>query len=538
MSGTPLPPPEAVPAPAAGVLAPLSDTRRVLVVFAGLMLGLLMVGLDQTTVSVAAPTIAEKLGGLDNLSWVFTANLVAAAVAAPLFGKLSDRFGRRLLFNTAVVLFVAGSAACGLAQNMTALVVFRAVQGLGAGGVTAMAVVVVGGLVAPRARAGYQGWIGAELALAQVVGPTVGGWLTDHLSWRWVFFVNLPVGLAALAVTAVAMRLPETKGPRSAVDWPGAGLLVAWLSCLMLMLSWGGQQYPWSSGRVVALGVATALLLAAFLVVEWRAADPVLPLRLFRTPVAGVSLGLMFLAGAGVYSILFYLPTLLQIVVGTSATDSGLLMFPLQAGVVATSVATGHLVAATGRYRWWPVVGTALAVVGLVLLSRVGPGTGHGVAVVYLVVVGLGLGCVVQLMVAITQNAVPLPELGIATAATGLSRIVGGAVGAGVLGTVLNNRLADGVAAHLPKNALPPGLPPTALLQNPSMAKRMPPPVRDALAQAFADAFHTVFLAAAGITAGAFLLSLAVRQIPMRAREEPPAAADTGAGGTPVAPAP
>ncbi len=328
----------------------LLGSRKTLVVFTGLLLGLLIAGLGQTTVAVAAPTIVQDLGGLSDLPWVFTANLIAAAVGAPLFGRLSDLYGRRMLFNVALVLFLAGSAACALAQNVPQLGVCRAVQGLGAGGLTAMAIVIVGDIVSPRARAAYQGYIGAELAVAQVIGPWLGGYLTDAFSWRWVFLVNLPIGITALVVTATTLKVPSPR-ERAAVDWAGAALLVVALSCLMLVFSWGGRLHPWTSGPIVALVAATLVALAAFVLVERRAAEPIMPLRLFANPVAATALVLVFFAGAGLLTMTFYMPALLQIVIGMSATSSGLLLFPLQAGVVVTSVVSGHVVAATGRYR-------------------------------------------------------------------------------------------------------------------------------------------------------------------------------------------
>lgn len=511
--------------------------RELLVVFIGLLLGLLIVGLDQTTVAVAAPTIVQDLGGLRDLPWVFTANLIAAAVAAPLFGKLSDLYGRRLLFNTALVAFLAGSAACGLAQTVGQLIAFRAVQGVGAGGMTAMVIVVIGDLVSPRARASYQGYIGAELALAQVLGPWLGGYLTDQASWRWVFYLNIPIGLLALAVTAFTLRLPPARGG-GRIDWLGAALLVATLSCLMLLFSWGGQQIPWSSPQILLLALITLVLLASFLVAERLAADPIMPPRLFRNPVPAVALALMFLAGASLFSMTFYMPAVLQIVIGVSATNSGLLLFPLMAGVVATSILSGHVVAATGRYRLWPILGTFVATLGLLLLSRITPETGQGLAILYMVALGLGLGCIVQLMVVIVQNAVPRADLGIATATTGLFRILGGAVGAGLFGAVLNARLPQAIAEHLPQGALPPGVNPGFLAQNPQAAAGMPPPVLQGLANAFADTFQVVFLTAVPIGLAAFVLALFLRELPMRTRIEapPPGPPDPGPAATAATP--
>ncbi|MBW8485867.1 MDR family MFS transporter [Actinomadura parmotrematis] len=495
--------------------APLPGRRQTLVVFGGLLLALLVVGLDQTTVAVAAPTIVQKLGGLSSLPWVFSANLLAAAAAAPLFGKLSDLYGRRPLFLAALAVFVAGSLACGLAQNTGQLIAFRAVQGVGSGGMTAMVVVVVGALTGPRSRAAYQGYIGAELAVAQVVGPWLGGYLTDHASWRWVFLLNVPVGLAALAIAWLTLRVPRAT-VRPAIDWLGAALLVGGLASLLLALSWGGSKYAWSSGQVVGLLAAGVALLAAFGFAESRAAEPIVPLAFFRNRVSAVALVLMLLVGMSLFSLTFYMPAMLQIVIGVSATDSGFLVLPLQLGVLATSIASGHAVAATGRYRWWPVAGTVVAAAGVFLLSRISPDTGQATALLFMVVVGLGLGCLVQLLVVVAQNAVDRRDLGSVTASAGLFRILGGAVGAGVFGAILNARLPDAVAAHVPRGALPPGMPVGFLTQNPAQVKKLPPPARTGLAAAFADTFHVIFLAALPLAALAIVAALLLKQIPMR----------------------
>ncbi|MBO2463985.1 MFS transporter [Actinomadura violacea] len=520
-------------APAAAPAA-LPSRGQALVIFGGLLLALLIVGLDQTTVAVAAPTMMQKLGGLGDLPWVFSANLLAAAAAAPLFGKLSDLFGRRALFITALAVFVAGSAACGLAQNGGQLIAFRAVQGAGSGGITAMVVVVIGAIVGPRTRAAYQGYVGAELAVAQVIGPWLGGYLTDHATWRWVFLLNVPVGLIALVVAWLTLKAPPA-GARPVIDWFGAAFLVAGIACLLLALSWGGTKYHWSSGQVIGLLVAAAALLTAFAFTERRAAEPIVPLGFFRDRVTAVALLLMLLVGMSIFSLTFYMPAMLQIVTGVSATDSGFLVLPLQLGVVATSIVSGHVVAASGRYRPWPIAGTAVAAVGVYLLSRITPGTGEVTAMLFMVIVGLGLGCLVQLMVVVVQNAVPQRELGSVTASTGLFRIVGGAVGSGVFGAILNARLPDAVAKHVPRGALPPGMPVGFLTQNPSQVKKMPPPVRTGLAAAFADVFHVIFLSALPLAALAFVAALLLKQIPMRGHD--PAAADPEEAAPPAVPA-
>ncbi|NUR31054.1 MAG: MFS transporter, partial [Catenulispora sp.] len=401
--------------------------REILIAFIGLLLGLLLVALDSVTVANALPSMIAELQGLSLLSWVIVANLLGATVGVPLFGKLSDMYGRRPLLVAAIVLFVAGSVVCGLAQDMGQMVAGRAVQGLGGGGVTAMAITIVGDMVRPRARARYQGYLGAEYAVATIVGPFLGGYLTDSLSWRWVFLINLPLGLIALAVTAIVLKLPARRVHR-VIDWPGIALGLSGLTCLLLVASWGGQQYPWSSPLIIALAVAGVALPALFVVVERRSAEPLIPLGLFTSAVTRVALVLILLVGVVNFTAVSYLPTFLQIGLGQSATNSGILLFPLMGGLIVTSVISGHVISRTGRYRLWPIAGSIAITLGLFLLSRMDAGTSTVMVAVHMGVLGLGVGCMAQLTV-VVQNGVPRADLGSGTATAGLCRALGGAVG-------------------------------------------------------------------------------------------------------------
>jgi EmrB/QacA subfamily drug resistance transporter len=490
--------------------------RQIQIVFSGLMLGMLLAALDQTIVSTALPTIVGELGGLSHLSWVVTAYLLASTASTPLYGKLGDLYGRKGVFQAAIVIFLVGSALSGLSQNMAELIAFRALQGLGAGGLMASALAIVGDVVAPRERGRYQGYMGGVFAFASVAGPLAGGFFTDHISWRWVFYVNLPVGALALVVTSIVLNLPFRRVQRR-IDWLGAGLIAAAVTCVLLVTVWGGDQYAWGSPQILGLAAAGVVLLAAFAWQEQRAEEPILPPHLFRNSVFRVSLALMFLVAVSLFGALVYLPLFQQLATGASATNSGLLLLPLMAGIVTTSIISGQLITRTGRYKWSPLLGTMLMTIGLFLLSRMTIATTRLTSGLFMLVLGLGLGGLMQVSVLATQNAVDRRDLGTATSAVGFFRNLGGAVGTAAFGAVFTNRLAHYLPQYLPAGTLG-RFDLKALQASPSAIHRLPAALQDGIAQSFAHAIHWVFLSAGPVAALAFVVALFLKELPLRER--------------------
>jgi EmrB/QacA subfamily drug resistance transporter len=492
-----------------------TSPERVRLIFGALMLVLLLASLDQTIVSTALPTIVGDLGGLSKLSWVVTAYLLTATVVGPLYGKLGDLYGRKIVLQTAIVIFLVGSALCGLSQNMTELIVFRGVQGLGGGGLLVVTVAVVGDVVPPRERGRYQGFFGAVFAVSTVLGPLLGGWFVDHLSWRWIFYINLPIGAIAFGVIGAVFH-SQARHVRDRIDFLGAGLLAAGLAAVVLYTSLGGTTYAWGSPWMVVLLVAGILALVAFVYVEKHAAEPILPLELFRSRAFTVSSTVGFIVGLALFGAITYVPLYLQIVKGHDPTSSGLLMTPMMAGLLVTSIASGQVITRTGRYKLFPIVGTALAAVGLALLSRLEVDTSTLVAALYLVVLGLGLGMVLQVLVLVAQNSVPYELLGVATSGSTLFRQVGGSIGVAMFGAIFANRLAVDVAAAFPPGA---GIPTES---NPTAIRNLPPVVHDLYVGAVATALHPVFLTAAAIATVAFLLTWLLPEVPLRATSQAP----------------
>jgi EmrB/QacA subfamily drug resistance transporter len=485
------------------------DAKRVRVVFGALLVVVLLAALDQTIVSTALPTIVGELGGIEHLSWVVTSYLLAATVVTPLYGKLGDLYGRKLLLQVAVVIFLIGSILCGLSQNMGELIAFRAVQGLGGGGLIVLAMATVGDLVPPSERGRYQGMFGAVFGVATVIGPLVGGYIVEHLSWRWIFYVNIPVGLAALAVIAIAFTAP-TERRRHAIDYLGAGTLAGALSAIVLFTSLGGTTYDWGSPQLLVLAVLGVVLTGAFLLAERRAAEPILPLDLFRNRVFSVASAIGFVVGLALFGSVTFLPLYLQVVKEKSPSASGLLLLPLMAGVLVASIGSGQLITRMGRYRVFPIVGTALMTVAMVLLSRLWVDTPIVVADVYVLILGLGLGFVMQVLVLAVQNAVDYEHLGVATSGATLFRSIGGSIGVALFGAIFANRLGAELAG-----ALPPGtrIPAAA---DPDAIRALPPAVHTPFVEAFASALQIVFLAAVPISILAFALTWFLREVPLR----------------------
>jgi EmrB/QacA subfamily drug resistance transporter len=487
--------------------------QQILVVFSGLMLGMLLAALDQTIVATALPTIVGELGGLDHLSWVVTAYLLTSTASTPLYGKISDLYGRKIVFQAAIVIFLAGSVLAGLAQNMAQLIGFRAIQGLGAGGLIAMALAIIGDVVSPRERGRYQGYMGSVFALASVAGPLLGGLFVEHLSWRWVFYINLPVGAVALVVTSVVLDLPFARREH-AIDYLGAALLVAAVTCTLLATVWGGTEYAWSSPVILGLIAAAVALTVLFVLQERRAPEPILPLRLFRNSVFSVSSAVGFLVGLTMFGAIVFLPLFLQVVNGVSPTRSGLLILPLMLGLIGAAVASGRTITRIGRYKVFPVVGTAVMTVGVYLFTHLDQHTAGVLTSLYMVVLGAGIGMVFQVLVLAVQNAVEHRDLGTATSVSTFFRSMGGAFGTAIFGAIFGSQLARHLSVFVP--GLGGSLTPDSLQGSPEQISSLPPAILGGVIEAFARSVHSVFVWTLPFAVLAFALSLLLKEIPLK----------------------
>ncbi|HSO98059.1 MAG TPA: MFS transporter [Solirubrobacteraceae bacterium] len=475
--------------------------RSLFLIFTGLVLVMLLAALDQTIVATALPTIAGDFGGLSHISWVVSAYLLGQTAVTPLYGKLGDLYGRKVVLQSAIVLFLVGSALCGAAQSMTELIVFRGIQGLGGGGLIVLTQAVVGDVVPPRRRGIYQGIFGAVFGVASILGPLLGGVLVDNASWRWIFYVNIPLGLIALVVLGIV--LPDTgKRGEPIIDYLGAGLIATGLSAIVLVTSLGGNTWAWDSPQVIIVGALGLVLLVVFALVEQRAAEPVLPPRLFRNRVFAVASVIGLIVGFAMFGAITFLPLFFQTVNGASATTSGLRMVPMMAGMLVTSIGSGQLIARIGRYKPFPIAGTALMAVGFLLLAGMGVGVTTLSTSLRLLVLGLGLGLVMQVLVLAVQNAVDYADLGVATSGATLFRSMGGCLGTATFGAVFSSGLSSELGSRLTGAAAQGGR------LSPAQLARLSPAEHAVYAHAFVNSLQPVFLMAAAVTAAAFVFSL------------------------------
>ncbi len=495
--------------------------EEIMVILSALMLAMLLAALDQTIVATALPRIATDLHGLNKLSWVATAYLLTSAISTPLYGKLSDQFGRKKIFQFAIILFLIGSVLCGQSRNMNELVAFRALQGIGAGGLMSLSMTIVGDVVSPRQRGKYLGYFGSVFALSSVAGPLLGGFFTDSLSWRWVFYVNLPLGIIALYAIARRLHLPVKHGDQK-IDYVGGALLAATVVPLILATVWGGVTYPWGSSTIIGLYIATgvAFILLTLWEIKTPKAEAIVPTHLFRNQIFTVSVILSLLVGIAMFASILFIPEYQQVVRGYSAVKSGLLLLPLVVGMLTALITCGRLITRWGHYRIFPIIGTLITTLGIWLFSHLGIHTSQITLSIWMIVIGVGIGSFMQVLVLAIQNSVPHEELGVATASSAFFRSLGSSLGGAVFGSILTNRLTYHLSRLLPKGGL--GGHTTDLatsVQNgvtPTFLNNLPPNISHAIYQAFILSFRDMFLLAIPVMVLAFFGALLLKEKPLR----------------------
>lgn len=500
----------------------IQDRRQFAWTFVGLLLAMLLAALDQTIVATALPTIVGELNGLEHLSWVVTAYMLAATIGLPIYGKAGDLYGRKPVFVFAIIVFLLGSILSGIAGDMTQLIVFRALQGIGGGGLMIGAQAIVADLVPPRERGKYMGLMGAVFGLSSVAGPLLGGFFTDNFGWRWIFYINIPLGVVALATVTFALHLHQPTGPKPRLDVLGTVLLAAFSAAVVFLTSWGGTTYAWDSPQILGLAAAALVSGVLFVLAERRAAEPVIPLALFTErnflfpALAGITVGV------AMFATIAYLPTYLQMVEGVNATESGLMMIPMTAGILIATITTGRLISATGRYKIWLLFGPAIGAAGLALLAQIGVGTPFWFTALSMFVVGLGVGCSMQNLIVVVQNSVPHRIMGVATSSVNYFRQIGASLGIAVFGALFVSRLTDAIAAQPGAGAAGPGTPgfsgEAVNSLTPQILASLPAAVQELIADAFAAALPPIFLYGVPVMAAGLVLALFIREQPLATR--------------------
>lgn len=472
------------------------------------MLVMLLAALDQTIVSTALPQIAVDLHGLDKLSWVATAYLLTSAIVTPIYGKLGDMYGRKKIFITSIIIFLLGSVLCGAAQTMDQLIAARAIQGLGGGGLMALILAIIADVIPMRQRGKYQGMFGAVWAISSVAGPLLGGLFTDHLSWHWIFYINLPLGLYALYAISTKLHLPVRRSPHK-IDYLGAALLTLSATSLLLLSVWGGLEYAWKSAEIIGLGLSTVIFGVLFVVRERFAAEPIIPMKLFKNDIFVFSVLLSILSGIAMFASILYIPQYQQIVRGNTPTESGLLLLPLVAGMLVSSIISGRLISKTGHYRKFPIIGTLLLIIGLWLFSHLTLTTSHVMLSFWMLVIGAGLGMFMQVATLAVQNSTPKQDLGSATSTVTFFRSIGSSLGGAVFGTILVSRLTHHIQEAVPHAG---SLTDAAIS---SGITNIPPEMKHTVLQAYVSSFHDMFLLAIPFALAAFVVALFLRETPM-----------------------